>query len=125
MPPVMADESPSPDNMEQQVNPDFIQQAASFNDQGIFDATAIASLAKNKNLQKLLMTYMPPVEAAMDNMGRILLLFYMQEPELMKQIGSEAYNETEQKIRDVFQGLGDAVLAINQNATQVRGSNSQ
>lgn len=121
-PPVMTEETPSAQNLEQQVNPDFLQEAASLQDEGIFDATAISSLAKQRNLKDLLQNYMPAIENSMDNTGRVLLLFYMKEPEIKRQIGSEAFEETEQKIRDVFKGLGDAVLAINQYSDQISQS---
>jgi hypothetical protein len=118
-PPVMAEEEPSPEMMEQQINPAFLQDAASLQDQGIFDAAAISSMAKQKGARSQIQNYLPTVERAMDNMGRMLLLFYMQEGEIKEQIGAEAYTETEQKVRDVFKGLGDAVLALNQYSDQM------
>jgi hypothetical protein len=115
----MAEEEPSPEMMEQQINPAFLQDAASLQDQGIFDAAAISSMAKQKGARSQIQNYLPTVERAMDNMGRMLLLFYMQEGEIKEQIGAEAYTETEQKVRDVFKGLGDAVLALNQYSDQM------
>jgi hypothetical protein len=63
--------------------------------------------------------YTPSLEKAMDNLGRMLLLFYMKENEIKQQIGAENYEETEQKIRDVFKGIGDAVVALNQYSDQL------
>ena len=118
-PPVMSEEEPSPQSLEQQVNPAFLQDAAALQDQGVFDATAIASMAKQKGVRELVQNYTPTVEKAMDNLGRMLLLFYMKEGEIKEQIGAEAYEETEQKLRDVFRGLGDALLALGQYADQM------
>jgi hypothetical protein len=118
-PPVMPEGPVSPQNLEQQMNPDFLQQAAGLQDQGIFDATAIASMAKQRGVRELLQNYLPSIEKAMDNMGRMLLLFYMKEGEIKQQIGSEGYEETEQKLRDVFKGLGDSLLALNQYSDQM------
>lgn len=118
-PPVMPEGPVSPQNLEQQINPAFLQDAASLQDQGIFDAAAIASMTKQKGIRELIQNYLPSVEKAMDNLGRMLLLFYVKEGEIKEQIGSEAYEETEQKIRDVFKGLGDAVLSLNQYTDQM------
>ena len=118
-PPVMPEEEPSPQNLEQQVNPDFIQSAAGLQDQGIFDATAIASLAKQKGVRELIQNHTPALEKAMDDAGRILLLLYIKEIEVKQQIGSEAYEETEQRVRDVFKGLGDSVLSLNRYSDQM------
>lgn len=118
-PPVMPEGPVSPQNLEQQMNPQFLQEAAGLQDQGIFDATAIASMAKQRGIRELLQNYTPSVEKAMDNLGRMLLLLYVKEGEIKEQLGAEAYEETEQKVRDVFRGLGDAILSINQYSDQM------
>jgi hypothetical protein len=123
-PPVMSEEEPSPEMLQQQVNPAFLQDAASLQDQGIFDAAAIASMGKQKNISGLIQNYLPTVEKAMDNMGRMLLLLYMKENEIKLQIGAEAYEETEQKVRDVFRGLGDSILALTQYGDQMTAQGS-
>ena len=101
------------------MNPQFLQDAAGLQDQGVFDATAIASMAKQRGVRDLLQNYIPSIEKAMDNLGRMLLLFYVKEGDIKEQIGAEAYEETEQKIRDVFRGLGDAILSVNQYSDQM------
>jgi hypothetical protein len=125
-PPVMPEGPVSSQNLEQQMNPAFLQNAASLQDEGVFDAAAIASMARQTGIRDLIQNYTPAVEKAMDNLGRMLLLFYMKEGEIKAQIGSEAYEETEQKIRDVFRGLGEAILALTQYSDQMssRGSSS-
>jgi hypothetical protein len=42
----------SPQNLEQQINPAFLQDAASLQDMGVFDAAAIASMSKQKNVER-------------------------------------------------------------------------
>ena len=121
----MSEAEPSNQSLEDQVNPAFLQDAAGLQDQGIFDATAIASMVKHKGLRELIQNYTPTIEKAMDNLGRLLLLFYMKEGEVKEQIGSETYEENEQKIRDVFKGLGDAVLALKQYADQMTAVNNR
>jgi hypothetical protein len=115
----------SPQNLEQQMNPQFLQEAAGLQDQGIFDATAIASMAKQRGVRELLQNYTPSIEKAMDNLGRMLLLLYVKESEIKAQIGAEAFEETEQKVRDVFRGLGDAILAVNQYSDQMDPSTNR
>jgi hypothetical protein len=121
-PPIMPEGPVSAENLEQQMNPQFLQDAAALQDQGVFDATAIASMAKQRGVSALLQNYAPSVEKALDNLGRMLLLLYVKEGEIKTQIGAEAYEETEQKVRDVFRGLGDALLAINQYSDQMDSS---
>ena len=124
-PPVMPEGPVSPQNLEQQMNPQFLQEAAGLQDQGIFDATAIASMAKQRGVRELLQNYTPSIEKAMDNLGRMLLLLYVKESEIKAQIGAEAFEETEQKVRDVFRGLGDAILAVNQYSDQMDPSTNR
>lgn len=107
------------------MNPQFLQEAAGLQDQGIFDATAIASMAKQRGLREMLQNYTPSIEKAMDNLGRMLLLLYMKEGDIKGQIGAEAYEETEQKVRDVFRGLGDAILSVNQYSNQLDSNNAR
>ena len=113
-PPVMPEGPVSEQNLEQQMNPNFLQDAASLQDARIFDAAAIASMVKQKGMRDILQNYLPSVEKAMDNLGRMLLLFYMKEGEIKQQVGAEVFEETENKIRDVFRGMGDALLALKQ-----------
>jgi hypothetical protein len=124
-PPIMPEGPVSPQNLEQQMNPQFLQEAAGLQDQGIFDATAIASMAKQRGLREMLQNYTPSIEKAMDNLGRMLLLLYMKEGDIKGQIGAEAYEETEQKVRDVFRGLGDAILSVNQYSNQLDSNNAR
>jgi hypothetical protein len=114
----------SPQNLEQQINPDFLQNAGSLQDAGIFDAAAIASMSKQRNVRDMVQNYLPTVERAMDNLGRMLMLFYMKEGEIKQQIGAESYEETEQKLRDVFKGLGETILALTRYSDQMTISGS-
>lgn len=118
-PPVMPEGPVSPQNLEQQINPDFLQNAGSLQDAGIFDAAAIASMSKQRNVRDMVQNYLPAVERAMDNLGRMLMLFYMKEGEIKQQIGAESYEETEQKLRDVFKGLGETILALTRYSDQM------
>lgn len=123
-PPVMREE-PTPENIESQINPAFLGQAASLMQAGVFDAAAIASLAQQKGLRDKVQAYTPTLDHALDNLGRVLLLFRLQEAEIKEQIGNDQHTETEQKLRDVFLGLGDALLRINQSTDQLNPGSSR
>lgn len=117
--PVMPDEAPSPETIRAQINPDFLDSAQQLDDEGIFDAAAIASLAKQKHLNGSIQNYLPALERAMDNLGRLLLLFGMKESEIKQSIGTDAHTETEQHLRDVFKGMGEAILSVKQYMEQL------
>jgi hypothetical protein len=117
-PPVMTQE-PNPDNIAQQINPAFLEQAADLNQSGAFDASAIASLAQQKDLRQLTQSYVPTLERALDNLGRVLLLFGVRENQIKQQLSSDVYNETEDRLRDVFKGLGETLLRITQTSDQL------
>jgi len=118
-------EEPSPDNIEGQINPQFLESAAQLNDDNVFDAAAVASIAQQKNLGSLTQSYTPSLEKALDNLGRILLLFYVNESELKESMGQDAYNDTEEKLRDTFRGLGDVMLNVNIEPGQIGATPAQ
>lgn len=117
-PPVMT-EQPTPENMESQINPSFMNEAASLQQDDVFDAAAIASLSQQKGVRELTQNYMPTLDRALDNLGRCLLLYYLKEGEVKESVGNDIYEETEQKLRDVFKGLGDAILQVNRSSDQM------
>ncbi len=122
-PPVMT-EDPTPENVQSQMNPAFLDQAAGLQQADVFDAAAIASLSQQKGMREKIQAYLPTLDHALDNIGRILLLFRLKEDEVREQVGNDQQVETEQKLRDVFQGLGDALLRITQSSDQL-GSTSR
>ena len=118
-------EEPSPANIESQINPQFLQSAGQLADDNVFDAAAVASIAQQKNLGALTQSYTPSLEKALDNLGRILLLFYVNETDLKEQMGNDAYNDTEEKLQDTFKGLGDVMLNVNNDPGQLGGTTAQ
>jgi hypothetical protein len=47
------------------------------------------------------------------------LLIYTQTRDIRSKLGDEAHRVMEQRIRDVFQGLGSALTLLNRNSTQL------
>jgi len=102
--------------IQNQVNPQFLESAVGLDDQQAFDAAAIASMAQSPSFRDMVVDYVPTLERALDNLGRIMLSMWMQERELKEQIGDEEYSDLEDNLRIVFEGLGKLVLQMNRNA---------
>ena len=115
----MRTEAPSAMEIQQQVNPQFLEQAASLQDSGTFDAATLASMAQNPSFREMVIDYIPTLERALDNLGRTLLTMWMQESELKQQLGDEDYKDLEDNVRSVFEGMGKLILQMNRNATVV------
>lgn len=124
-PPPVMDEDPTPDNIANQINPAFLDQAGALAQDDVFDAAAISSLAQNKVPKELIQTYMPTLDRALDNVGRVLLLYYLKETDIKEQIGNDQYTQTEQSLRDTFRGLGETLNRISQESDQLLPSMSQ
>jgi mRNA-degrading endonuclease HigB of HigAB toxin-antitoxin module len=113
---MMAEEPFSAETVASQINPEMIDQASELQDQGVFDTAAIAMLSGVSALQDAVANYVPNLETALDNLGRVLLTLQMKEPETKEAIGEESYVNLEDNLRSVFKSLGDAILLISHNA---------
>ena len=118
-PAVMRTEGPSAVEIQSQINPQFLENAALFADQGAFDTGAISSLTQNPSLRNLGSQYAANFEDSLDDLGRTLLTMYMQEGELKEQLGDDAYVKLETQLRDTFSNLGDLVLALTHNTAML------
>ena len=118
-PPVMDQEATSPEMIAQQINPGMIDQAEEFQNRGLFDAAAVGMLAEAPLLQEIVATYVPNLEKAIDNLGRILTALWMKEDETKKAIGDDMFIKLEEKLRNVFKNLGEIVLDLSHNATSI------
>ena len=121
---VMQTETPSAMEIQQQVNPQFLEQAGQFNDQGTFDAAAIASIGQSPSFRDMVVDYVPTLERALDNLGRIMLTLWMQEGELKQQFGDDEFSKIEDNLRAVHEGLGELILQMNRNAIVMPASPS-
>jgi len=118
--PMMDQEGLSPELIADQINPAMVDQAASFQDQGMFDTAAIAMLAAAPVLQDIVASYVPNMEKAVDNLGRVLLTLWMKENETREALGDEEFISLEDKLRTVFKNMGDVVLSLSHNAMAVQ-----
>jgi hypothetical protein len=123
--PMMAEEPFSAETVASQINPEMVDQAAELQDQGVFDTAAIAMLSGVSALQDAVANYIPNLETALDNLGRVLLTLMMKEPETKEAIGEESYVNLEDSLRSVFKSLGDAILMISHNAQSAQQRSQQ
>lgn len=118
-PPMMTNESLSAGDVESSISPQFLEMAGQLEDAQVFDAAALASLAKQKQLRGPMLSYTTNLEKALDNLGRLLVLLDLREADLKESVGNDAYTSTEQVVRDTFRGLGEVILNTNQLTDQV------
>lgn len=117
---MMGPDGPSAEMLAQQVNPQFLGGAAGLSPD-VFDAAAVSSLAQSPAIREMVGQYLPNLEKALDNLGRVLLSLEMQEPELKEQIGEMAFSQLEDNLRSTFRSLGDLVLQLSQSAHVIPG----
>lgn len=115
--PIMQEEGPaSAEMVASQIHPELAEQAAEFQDAGMFDTSVLAVMAAAPLLRDIVSTYIPNLEKALDNIGRIQLTLWMREAETKSAIGNDAFVLLEDKLRTVFKNLGEIVLQVNRNA---------
>lgn len=116
----MSSENVDPEALAGQVNPQFMEQAGELNDAGVFDAAALASMAQAPQLRDLASVYLPNLEQALDNIGRVLLTLWMSETQIRGDIGTQAFVKLEDNLRSTFKNLGELVLKLSQNTLVLR-----
>lgn len=123
--PMMDTDSLSAETVASQINPEMVDQAGEFQDEGMFDTAAVAMLAAAPVLQDIVSMYVPNLEKAIDNLGRVLLTLWMKEKETKEAVGDEAFISLEDKLRTVFKNMGDVVLALSHNASSAQEGAAQ
>ena len=123
MPPMamMGQDGPSANALEEEINPQFLEQAGQLQSDDIFDAAAVSSLAQSPAIKELVAQYVPNLEKALDNLGRVVLSLWMQEPDLKTDVGDAAFADLEDSLRTTFKNLGNLVLKLSQSAHTIRG----
>jgi hypothetical protein len=94
-----------------------MQNAAGLDDPDAFEATSIGALgamSQDSNLKSSLADYIPVLEEALDNLGRMIMALWMNEDKFREDMGDEDFAELEEKLTTVFDNLGTLVLMINQ-----------
>jgi hypothetical protein len=122
---MMGPDGPSAQALESQINPQFLAQAAALQSGDVFDAAALSSLAQSPAVKELVGQYLPNLEKALDNLGRVLLSLWLQEPTLKGEIGEAAFADLEDNLQSTFKNLGDLVLKLSQSAHAIQGPNER
>lgn len=98
------------------MDPSLMQEAAGLADPAMFDAAAIGTLADHGSLHELVQNYMPTLEKSVDHVGRILLTLWIKGSELREQMGEQNFSNLEDKLRNLFRGIGEVVLRLNRDS---------
>jgi hypothetical protein len=117
---MMPPDGPNAMSLPQEVNPQFLDQAAQLHSADMFDAAAVATLAQSPALHGIVGQYLPNLEKAIDNLARVLLTMWMQEPELKPQVGEQTFSGLEESMQSTFKGLGELVLRLSRGVQAVK-----
>lgn len=118
---MMGMDGPNAHSLSSEINPQFLQQAAQLQSADVFDAAAVSSLAQSPAIKELTAQYVPNLEKALDNLGRVELTLWMQETTLKKEIGESTFAALEDNLRNTFKSLGDLVLKLSQGSHTMPG----
>lgn len=117
---MMSEDGLNGGSIQNQINPQFLDQASQLAGSDMFDAAAVSALAQSPMVKELVGQYVPNLERALDNLGRILLTLWMQEGALKSELGEEAYSELEDKLLSTHKDMGELVLRLSQNANIIK-----
>lgn len=117
---MMPPDGPNAMTLPQEVNPQFLDQAAQLHSADMFDAAAVATLSQSPALHGIVSQYLPNLEKAVDNLGRVLLTAWMQESDLKPQVGEMTFAGLEESLQSTFKGLGDLVLRLSRGVQAIK-----
>ena len=118
---MMGPDGPSASTLADQINPQFLGAASALHSGDLFDAAAVSSLAQSPAVKELVGQYLPNLEKALDNLNRVLLSLWMQEPQLKADIGESTFADLEDNMRTTQRNMGDLVLRLSQGAHVLKG----
>lgn len=121
--PVMPTEGPSASEMSQQINPAYLNQAASLQQGDVFDAGALAELQRATSTARGGATLREgdtkDLAETVDDLGRTLLTMQLRAVELQEQLSLDGYVNLENQVRNSFKGLGELLLEMKQHTTML------
>ena len=119
--PIMHTEEPSSEEIAQQINPDFLQQATQLNQQGVFDVSALGELQRaaqrtgDTESRGLGDSEKQDLAGTVDDLGRTLLTMQLRQGELREQLSDNTYQDLEDQVRNTFKSLGKLMLELAQH----------
>lgn len=118
-------DGPNAQTLPAEINPTYLDQAAQLHAADMFDATAVSLLAQSPELHGVVTKYLPDLEKAVDNLARVLLTLWLQEPTLKPQIGDQAFVSMESSLQGTFKALGESVLRLSRGATAIAPTDTE
>jgi len=100
-------------------NTSMMDIGAKTQDPGLYDVGVINSLSNQPDIRELLAVYSPTLEKSLDNIGRMLLTFWVKGSKAKEALGDETYNSTEESLKTVFKEMGNLVMKLNKRAEAV------
>jgi hypothetical protein len=107
MPPEM---DPQFMNQNTEINPQFMDAAQSMDNEGLFNVSTLLALNKRQMVRNIFKDYFGTFKETLDALGRVLFTLWVKEPDLVKELSLESYQEIEDNVRLLFMGLGDLLL---------------
>ncbi len=84
--------------------------------EGNFEATAIASLMNDANVDNFGAEYLPQIQETIDKLARTLLELYMKAPYFRKQMGEVEFDAQVNRLNKQIKDLGDVTAAMYQQS---------
>jgi len=78
----------------------------------VFEHGVIGNLSKTFDPLSMIERYLPSIEDGLDNIGRILFLYYWKPKDFEAAYGSDDMESLENDLLSVFRGMGDLVLDL-------------
>lgn len=91
-----------------------LMSAGQTGDKPLFDVTTLGVLLRTSDIEGMVDTYLPKLRLALDHVGRLLFALYWHADEFKERYGSTELPDLEASLRNVFKGLGDLVLFLQQ-----------
>lgn len=95
-----------------------VTNAARSGQKDIFDTAVIGSLVKVIDSPGLVKKYLGDMSIGLDRVGRTLFLYYQHAEDFKEAHGEEDMEELEDSLKNVFKGLGDLVLFLQQRTVE-------
>jgi len=89
-----------------------VDMAQQMGDDNLFDASALVGLSYTSELEDLFPKYLPNLITAMDNVGRILINFWINAEALEEELGVTEYGNLEVKLKTLHRNIADLLLSL-------------
>ena len=100
-------------------------QTAQTGQKEVFDAQAIATLAKYVAPEKKITDYMPKLTSALDRLGRLLFLLNWDVKAFEEMFGRDDLPELNELLTSVFENLGDLIIFLKKHSPQLDINNKE